>query len=50
MINKQNNEKENVMENVVVRVENPETDTTLQDSLGNKWTSDITTANTVKLQ
>ena len=43
MINKQNNEKENVMENVVVRVEKSGNRYNAWDSLGNKWTSDITT-------
>ena len=43
MTNKQNNEKENVMENVVVRVEKSGNRYNAWDSLGNKWTSDITT-------
>ena len=43
MINKQNNEKENVMENVVVRIEKSGNRYNAWDSLGNKWTSDITT-------
>ena len=43
MIDKQNNKKENVMENIVVRVEKSGNRYNAWDSLGNKWTSQITT-------